>query len=109
MDHFCDRENRETKELIPGIRIRSFWGKEMLVAIIDLEPDVLLPMHSHPYEQAGTVVCGQLELTIGRETRTLGPEETYIIPAGMEHGGRAAGVPTRVWDVFSPVREDYKY
>ncbi len=109
MNHFCDIENRESKQLAPGICVRSFWGEKMLVAMIDLEADALLPAHSHPYEQAGTVVSGKLELTIAGETRILGPQDSYIIPSGVEHGGRAAGVDTRVFDVFSPVRKDYQY
>lgn len=109
MESFCDIENRKTKQLAPGIRARTFWGEEMLVAVIDLDPGADLPNHCHDCEQAGTVLKGELELTIAGDTRTLGPGDTYIIPGGVEHGGRAGSVATRVWDVFSPVREDYQY
>jgi quercetin dioxygenase-like cupin family protein len=62
-----------------------------------------------PNEQAGTVVSGALELTIDGETRWLAPGDTYLIPGGVEHGAQTGDNPARVLDVFSPVREEYKY
>ena len=60
-------------------------------------------------EQCGTVISGELELTIAGKTRRLRPGEVYIIPGGVQHGGRAGETQCQVLDVFSPVREDYQY
>ena len=109
MDYFNDLENRETKELAPGVRARTFWGEKILLSIVDVEPGAVVPMHSHPHEQAGTVIDGRLEFTIGGETRWVTAGETYIIPGGVEHKAVAGDEPVRVLDVFSPVREDYQY
>lgn len=109
MQYFCDLESRETKEIAPGIRIRTFWGDQMLLSIADLDANAMLPTHSHPHEQAGTVISGELELTIGGETRRLKPGEPFVIPGDVEHSGRAGDTPVRVMDVFSPVRQDYQY
>jgi quercetin dioxygenase-like cupin family protein len=109
MEYFCDVEHRAAKEIAPGIQIRTFWGDEILVSVVDLAANSVVPLHSHPHEQAGVVISGELELTIAGETRILGPEDTYIIPGGVEHSGRTGDAPTKVWDVFSPVREDYQY
>ena len=109
MRHFCDLEYREAKEVIPGVRIRTFWGDEMLLSIADLDAEVAMPIHSHPHEQAGTVISGELELTIGGETRLLKPGDCFIVPSGVEHGANTGDTPVRVLDVFSPVREDYQY
>ena len=109
MDYFCDVENREPKELVPGVRIRSFWGEQMLSSVTDLDAHAVVPNHAHPHEQIGTVISGKLELTIAGETRWVGPGMVYLIPGGVEHGGRAGEEPCRVLDVFSPVREDYQY
>ena len=49
--------------------------------------DVDLPAHSHK-GQWGTVLEGQIELTIGGETRTYGPGGSYYIPAGVVHSGK---------------------
>ncbi len=107
--YFCDIENREAKEVVPGIRIRTFWGENMLLSDVELDPGAQLPVHSHPHEQAGTVISGLLTLTIGGETRDLRPGDAYIIPGGVEHSAIAGPTLTRVIDIFSPVREEYKY
>ena len=109
MRYFCDLEYREAKEIVPGVRIRTFWGDEMLLSIADLDANVTVPIHGHSNEQAGTVISGELELTIDGETRWVKPGDTFIIPGGVEHGARTGDIPARVLDVFSPVREDYQY
>ena len=109
MVYFNDLQGREAKDVAPGVRIRTFWGNEMLLSIVDLKPNAVVPPHSHPHEQAGTVISGALELTIGEETRWLKPGDTYIAPGDVEHGARTGDEPTRVLDIFSPVREEYKY
>ena len=41
--------------------------------------------HSHG-NQWGIVVAGEMELTIGGETRVFGQGDSYYIPAGVTHG-----------------------
>ena len=109
MQYFCDLEKREAKQTAPGVDIRTFWGNEMLLSIVDLDANTATPIHSHPHEQAGTVISGELEMNINGEKRWLKPGDTYIIPGGIEHGGRTGDTLARVLDIFSPVREDYQY
>lgn len=106
--YFCDLESRESKEVAPGVRIHTFWGKQMLLSVVDMDADASVPTHGHPHEQCGTVITGQMYLTIAGETRLLNPGDTYIIPGGVEHSARTNG-PCRIIDVFSPVREEYQY
>ncbi|GAB4168426.1 MAG: hypothetical protein Fur0039_06720 [Rhodocyclaceae bacterium] len=57
-----------------------------------------LPAHSHK-GQWGTVLEGQVELTMAGETRLHGPGSSYSIPAGAVHSARIrAG--TKVIDFF---------
>ncbi|MCP4424343.1 MAG: cupin domain-containing protein [Chloroflexi bacterium] len=107
--YFCDVKNREAKEIVPGIRIRTFWGEKMLLSDVELDAGAALPAHSHPHEQSGTVISGVLTLTIDGDTRDLGPGDAYIIPGGVEHSAVAGPALTRVIDIFSPVREEYQY
>jgi quercetin dioxygenase-like cupin family protein len=81
----------------------------MLAAVVDLDPETVLPMHSHPHEQLGIVIKGELELTIDGEARKLKPGDVYLIPGDVEHGAKTFANPVKVMDVFSPAREDYKY
>jgi quercetin dioxygenase-like cupin family protein len=107
--YFHDPSERDPKELLPGIVARTFWGQNMLAAVVDLDPETALPMHSHPHEQLGIVIEGEFELTIGGETRKLKPGDVYLIPGDVEHGAKTFANPVKVMDVFSPVREEYKY
>jgi quercetin dioxygenase-like cupin family protein len=60
--------------------------------------DVEIPAHSH-LGQWGTVLEGEVELTIGGETRRFGPGSSYYIPPGVVHSARApAG--SKVIDFF---------
>jgi len=106
---FFDLENRTRKSVVPGIDIRTFWGDEMLLSVADLEPGAVLPPHSHPHEQGGVILSGELTLTIGDETRVLHVGDMYIAPGGVEHSGVAGLEGCVALDIFSPVREEYKY
>jgi quercetin dioxygenase-like cupin family protein len=106
---FCDLDNRQAKELVPGVHIRTFWGDEMLLSVAELDANTVVPIHSHFHEQAGIVITGKLELTIGGDARWLKPGDVFIIPGDVKHGARTGETPARVLDVFSPVREDYQY
>ena len=107
--YFYDPAEREAKELAPGIIARTFWGERMLLAVVDLAPGALLPLHSHMHEQVGVVLDGQLELTIESETKVLHSGEVYVIPGNVQHTARAGTEGAKVADVFSPVREEYRY
>jgi quercetin dioxygenase-like cupin family protein len=49
--------------------------------------DVEIPAHSHK-GQWGTVLEGQVELTVGGETRLRHPGSSYYIPAGVLHSAK---------------------
>src|SRR6185436_19308511 len=50
--------------------------------------NVEIPAHSHK-AQWGTVLEGEVEVTIGGETRKYGTGSSYYIPAGVVHSARA--------------------
>lgn len=106
--YFCDT-NRSTKEVSPGVRTRTYWADRMLVSILEFSPNSVVPNHAHPHEQVGIILEGELYMTIAGETRLMKAGESYVIPGGIEHGGRAGDSPAKVFDAFSPVRDEYKY
>lgn len=69
-----------------------------LLVFFEILQDVELPAHSHK-GQWGTVLDGEIELTIGGETRVYRPGDCYDIPAGVVHSGRLpAG--SKIMDFF---------
>jgi quercetin dioxygenase-like cupin family protein len=96
MDAFPGLDVPFPEEVVRTAAIRSDHG---LVVFFTFLKDMTLPVHAHG-AQWGTVVEGEIVFTIGGETRTFRPGDSYSIPAGAEHGARiAAG--TRVIDVFA--------
>ena len=72
---------------------------EGLTVFFEFHRDMTLPAHRHG-PQWGTVVEGEIEFTIGGETRVYTQGMSYFIPEGVEHGAEIkAG--TRVIDVFA--------
>lgn len=69
-----------------------------LVAFFTFLKDMELPVHSHG-AQWGTVVEGEIEFTIGGETKIYRAGDSYSIPAGVEHGA-IIKAGARVIDVF---------
>jgi quercetin dioxygenase-like cupin family protein len=109
VQYFNDLENREAKQIFPGVQIRTFWGDKILLAVVDLDANTVVPSHSHPHEQAGTLLSGKMALTVDGETRWLEPGDTYIIPGDVAHGASTGDIPARVLDIFAPVRKEYQY
>ena len=107
--YYQDVEGRQTKELVPGARTRTFWGENILLSLVEVDPNCQVPNHTHPHEQAGIVLEGELEMDIAGESRLLKPGDIFIIPGNVEHSAGSGDSPVRLLDIFSPVREEFKY
>jgi quercetin dioxygenase-like cupin family protein len=95
------------KTPLAGIRMKTLcYGVRTLMTELILERGSTLPVHSHPYEQTGYLVCGHIRLTIGAEEHDAEAGDCWCIPAGAEHGAQILEDSVAV-EVFSPVREDY--
>jgi quercetin dioxygenase-like cupin family protein len=94
-------------ELAPGVTAQPLFGDGAMLNLVTLEPRSEVPVHSHPHEQLGHVVEGELILTIGTDVHVMSPGDAYQIAGGIEHAARSE-VGCVVMDVFQPVREDYR-
>ena len=106
---FYDLAGRTAKELFAGVTTQTFWGDKMLVSRVTFAPDVVVPEHTHPHEQFGVILTGDLELTVGGETMLLRPGDMYMVPGGVAHSAKAGPEGFTAAEVFSPVRDDLKY
>jgi len=109
MSYFVDHENRTPNELAPGVFLRTFWGEEMTVAVVDILPGAEVPMHDHVNEQIGLMVRGELSFTIGDETKTVYPGDVWVIPGWVKHGCTAGPDGAHLLEVFAPARDEYKF
>jgi len=109
MSYFIDAASREPLELVPGARTRTFWGEQMLFSLVEVDADSEVPLHTHPHEQGGIIVEGELEMGVDGEVKLLKPGDMYIIPGNVEHYAKAYTTKAIALDIFSPVREEFKY
>jgi len=107
--YFYKSKDRVSKEIVPGGKIKTFWGTNTMLSLVDINPGVEVALHTHPHEQSGMVLEGELEMGIDGDVRILEVGDMYIIPGDVEHYAKARSLPARVLDIFSPVREDYQY
>jgi quercetin dioxygenase-like cupin family protein len=90
-----------------GAVARAVQGERITFAVVDLEPNLVVPEHHHPNEQVGLVLRGFVTMTIAGEARRLGAGETYVIPGDVPHGAETGPEGASVIDVFNPTREDW--
>lgn len=94
------------RELFPGFFGKFIHTDYMTLVYWSIEADSPLPAHSHPHEQVINMLEGQFEISIGDDTRILGPGEVAVIPGNAEHSGRAV-TRCKILDVFYPIRQEY--
>ena len=108
MSYFVQRTDCSHHEIFPGVHIFTTAGERMMLSVVELAPHAVVEPHSHPHEQMGLLLEGELTFTIGGQTRTLKPGQMWRIPGGVVHGCVAGDQPAKALDVFQPVREDYR-
>ena len=109
MSYFKDARSRDSMQLVEGARTRTFWGERITLSMVEIDANSEVPKHTHPHEQAGILIEGELEMGIGGEVKVLKPGDMYIIPGDVEHYARCGDTPALALDIFSPVREEFKY
>jgi quercetin dioxygenase-like cupin family protein len=90
-----------------GIKIKTIsYGKKMLMSEFLLKKDSILPNHSHPYEQTGYLIKGNIKLFINGISKNLKPGDSWNIPENIDHKAEILE-DSVVIDIFSPARDDY--
>lgn len=86
-----------------GIDAQIVTGEHMHLVRAVYDPGTTYEMHSHPHEQFSLLLSGRLRLTVGDETREIGPGDGWYAPADVPHGGEVLGDEPAVFiDVYSP-------
>jgi quercetin dioxygenase-like cupin family protein len=96
------------KKPAEGVELRILHGERMTVAFFTLAAGSSVPEHAHDHEQIGSVLSGEMELSIGNEKRIVTAGQAYHIPSGVPHTGACLKGPAEVIEIFAPVREDWR-
>lgn len=104
---------RTLEELTPiqvfeGIAARRIEGDQVTLAVVELDPNAIVPEHTHAAEQNGMVIRGEMRFRIGDRERVFGPGGTWRIRGNVPHRAQAGPEGAVVIDVFSPIRADWE-
>ncbi|GAB5399176.1 MAG: cupin domain-containing protein [Aureisphaera sp.] len=104
---FTSFENSPPVDLLPGFTARFIHTDTQTFSLVEIEAGAILPEHSHVHEQFSKVLEGTFELTVDGKTRTCNVGDVALIKSHVPHSGRAI-TACKIFDVFNPVREDYR-
>jgi len=107
MGAFADIGDVEPQRIWGGVFGRTIEGERITFSLVELDPDTVVPEHSHENEQVGMLVAGSLSFTVGGETKELGPGGTWCITAHVPHSVVTGPGGAVVIEVFSPTRDDW--
>jgi quercetin dioxygenase-like cupin family protein len=104
---FIKESNNGYKRTLNGIEQKTLvYGDKTLMVEFRLQKGAFLPLHSHPHEQTGYLVKGQIRLTIGTDVHQVMQGDSWCIPGDTQHSAVIIEDSVAI-EVFSPVREDY--
>lgn len=101
---YVDTSALPVKEPKPGWKGRFFHSERMTFSYYEIEAGADVHRHHHPQEEVFHVLDGELEVSIGDETRTVRPGEAAVVPSEVEHSARAV-TDCRVIVADSPTRD----
>ena len=104
---FADLDGLSALHVWDGVAGRVVEGERVTLAVIELDPDSVVPEHRHENEQVGVLVAGLLEFRIGDETRRVERGGTWCIPGDVPHEVRAGPEGAVAVEVFAPPRGDW--
>lgn len=104
---FTSFQHLPSFELAAGATAKALFGESAMINLVELGPDAVVPLHSHPHEQLGVILRGSMTLNVEGTGHVLREMDGYALPGGLEHEGIAGPDGALVLDVFQPVREDY--
>ncbi len=95
-------------EAVPGLWRRTLGtGERGMLVEIRTDPGVIIPEHSHPAEQIGYVISGEVELTIAGTLYRFAPGDSWAIPGDAPHSAHFP-VASVLVECFVPVRDEYR-
>ena len=90
-----------------GVHGRTIVGDRITLALVELEPDAVVPEHSHEHEQVGILLEGSAVFVVGGERQEMRPGGSWRILGNVPHEVVAGPQGAVVVEAFSPVRDDW--
>ena len=98
----------EPYEFVDGVWLQAIGGDQQLLCRVRYEPGKVVPRHAHEHtEQVMAVIEGSVTMTIGDETRELGPGDVVVVNRGIEHELVASERGVTFFEALAPVPLDH--
>jgi quercetin dioxygenase-like cupin family protein len=82
-----------------GVKAWIVQTESRQLVFFEMQPDAVVPEHSHGYPQWGMLIEGGMNLTVDGKTRIIRKGDEYLIPAHAKHSVTFLA-KTRVLDLF---------
>jgi quercetin dioxygenase-like cupin family protein len=83
---------------------------DITLVVEEIAPGDQIPLHTHPINEVIVILDGVPEVTLGDDTRQLGPGAVVFIPAGTPHRTRnGTSSPVRLHAMFPSERIGIQY
>ena len=107
MSTFSELAAMPVKRIWRDVAARMVHSELVTMAIVELAPNSVVPVHQHANEQLGFVIAGSIQFTVDGVVRQREPGETWRILANVPHEAVAGPHGAVVAEVYSPVRQDW--
>jgi len=96
---FWNLNTLQLEEFRPGILSKAEIGTNLIMVCIEIEAKKEDMGHKHTFDQCGVVLNGTIEMFVGEERKILNTNESYFIPAGVQHGWKTFEKSVKLLDV----------
>jgi quercetin dioxygenase-like cupin family protein len=104
---FRSWNGREPFVIHPSVSLHAIGGEQVLLCRVTYAPGARVARHAHAEtEQVMAIVDGEVEMTIGAESRTLRAGDVVVVNRGLEHELHSAGGVT-FFEALAPVPLDH--
>jgi quercetin dioxygenase-like cupin family protein len=108
MSVFEDVAKMAPQRIWEGVDGRVIHGDQLTLAVVELEPNSVVPEHHHRNEQVGVLLAGSVRFRVGDEERELLPGGSWCIPADVPHEVATGPEGAFLVETFSPPRDDWE-
>lgn len=96
------------RKLAEGMKSNIFFGDNVMISVVEVEPDRIGKLHAHPEEQWGVLLKGSGFRTQDGVETAVGEGDFWQTPGNVKHTFRAGPQGALILDIFSPPRQDYR-
>lgn len=100
-------EQLQLKPNIPGTRMWAVGLEKAMMTYFEIEPNTIVPKHSHEAEQITMVMEGELTFVLQEKEITLKSGDVIAIPSNAIHSAFTGNKPCKAVDAWSPVRKEF--